>query len=480
MSYIPSSNDLLAISPMIILCGLALVSLILQFLLPKKDDYTLLWGLSLLGLVGAIFALYYSTSSPGYGRYFSSQISLSPLTVWLSAIYLISGLFTVLVAPKFLEEKGILFPEFFPLLLFCISGMMFLTSGYDLIVIFVGLEILSLSLYVLIGMTRTSVQALESSMKYFLLGAFSSGFMLLGIAFLFGGSGSTNLDVALRGLFQKGYESNYTKLGFGLFLIGVSFKTALVPFHSWTPDVYEGSETSLTGFMASAGKVSAMGLLMVVFTHIPAGKLGETWKYLMGSLALISMTWGNIIALKQDHLKRMLAYSSISHAGYVTAGIACGANLEALYYLFVYAILNLAVFAVISYLETSKMHITVSGISNLSQEFPWASIALSILFLSFAGFPPLIGFWTKLFLLQKIAESDDLFQRILLFGAVANSCVAFYYYMKITIQSYMKTEPTDLLMGEKIEQNPSLFFVLGLLCLFFAIGWIFFQPGSLL
>lgn len=480
MSYIPSSNDLFAILPMLILCGVALVSLVLQFVLPNKNDYSILWGLSIFGLLGSLFALYYSTSSPGYGKYFSSQISLSPLTIWLSAIYLIAGLFTILVAPKFLLDKGVLFPEFFPLLLFCLSGMMFLTSGYDFIVIFVGLEILSLSLYVLIGMTRTSVHSLESAMKYFLLGAFSSGFMLLGIAFLYGGSGSTNVDTALRGLFQKGYESNFAKLGFGLFLVGVSFKAALVPFHSWTPDVYEGSETNITGFMASAGKVSAMGLLMVLFSHIPAGVLGETWKYLVGFLALISMSWGNLIALRQDNLKRMLAYSSIAHAGYVCAGIATGANLEALYYLFSYALMNLVVFAIISYLETSKRNITVSGISNLSHEYPLTALGLSLVFLSFAGFPPLMGFWTKLFLLQKIAESDALFNRILLFGAVANSCVGFYYYMKITIQAYMKTESGEITSATKLVPIPGLFLFLFLLSLFFIFGWVFFQPTAFL
>ncbi|MDF3819442.1 NADH-quinone oxidoreductase subunit N [Leptospira sp. 96542] len=480
MSYTPQINDLIAISPMLILIGVGLFSLVFQFLLPKKEDYLPLWILSILGILVSLFTLYYSTTSPGFGKYFHSQISLSPMTVWLSAIYLIAGLFTVIIAPNFLDEEKAFFPEFFPLLLFCLSGMMFLTSGYDLIVIFVGLEILSLCLYVLVGMARSNVSSLESAMKYFLLGAFSSGFMLLGIAFLFGGSGSTNLDLALRGLYQTGYESNFSKLGFGLFLVGVSFKIALVPFHAWTPDVYEGAQTPITGFMASAGKTSAMGLLMVLFTHIPVGHAGETWKYLIGILALISMTWGNILALSQENLKRMLAYSSISHAGYVCAGIACGANLEALYYLFSYSLLNLVAFALIAYLESGKQAVTISGISQLSSGFPWVSLGLSIVFLAFAGFPPLMGFWTKLFLLQKIAESDEPFQRILLFGAVANSCIAFYYYMKITIQSYMKQDIGAIVSGGLVVKKQGLGFLIFLLSLFFLVGWVFFQPGSLL
>jgi NADH-quinone oxidoreductase subunit N len=465
---------------MLILCGVALLSLVVQFLIPEEDEGKPLWVLSILGILVAMYALYHTTNSPGYGKFFGSQISISPLTVWLSAIYLIAGLITLLIAPPFLSQHKTLFPEFFPLMLFCLSGMMFLTSGYDLIVIFVGLEILSLSLYVMIGMARTSVSALESAMKYFLLGTFSSGFMLLGIAFLYGGSGTTNLDGALRGLSLKGYEANFSKLGLGLFFVGVSFKAALVPFHSWTPDVYEGAQTPITGFMASAGKASALGLVIILFNHIPMGEMGNVWKYLMGTIALISMTWGNIVALKQENLKRMLAYSSISHAGYIVAGIACGAGLEALYYLFSYSLLNLAAFAIISYLEQGKHEVTVNGISHLSGEHPFTALALSLVFLSFAGFPPLIGFWTKLFLLQKMAESDLFFHRVLLFGAVANSCIAFYYYMKITIQSYMKQETGVVAGARDLPSLPTLGFLIFLLCVFFTAGWIFFQPGSLL
>ncbi|WP_411822190.1 NADH-quinone oxidoreductase subunit N [Leptospira sp. 'Mane'] len=480
MSYIPNINDLFAILPAIILSGTAILLLIVQFLLPNKNEIAPLWVLTFFGLLASLFALWYSTQDPGYGKYFLSQVSLSPMTVWLNAIYLIAGIATLLVAPKALEQGKSLFPEFFPLLLFCITGMMFFTSGYDLIVIFVGLEILSLCLYILIGMARNSVFALESAMKYFLLGAFSSGFMLLGIAFLFGGSGTTNVDGALRGLFLKGFESNYSKIGFGLFLIGIFFKSALVPFHSWTPDVYEGAQTPITGFMASAGKASAMGLLMVLFQHIPSGKDGEVWKILVGAISLLSMTWGNLIALRQTNVKRILAYSSISHAGYICAGIACGANLEALYYLFLYAIMNLAAFSLVTYLEEGKRIITLDSLSQLSGTFPWTAFGLSLVFLSFAGFPPLAGFWAKLFLLQKIAESDSLFNRILLFGAVANSAVAFYYYMRITIHSYMKTELGVIASEPDIAKQPGIGIVAVVSLLVVSVGWLFLQPGLFL
>ncbi|MCZ8158052.1 MAG: NADH-quinone oxidoreductase subunit N [Leptospira sp.] len=480
MSYIPNSNDLFAILPMLILSLTGILLLVVQFILPNKEDTSPLWLICFLGFGSALFSVWYGTTSPGYGKYFLSQISISPMSVWLNAIYLLCGMGTLAIAPRSLSIQKSLFPEFYSLLAFCVTGMMFLTSGYDLIVIFVGLEIFSLCLYILIGMTRNSIFSLESAMKYFLLGAFSSGFMLLGIAFLYGGSGSTNLDSVMRGLFLQGYESNYSKLGFGLFLIGLFFKAALVPFHSWTPDVYEGAQTPITGFMASAGKASAMGLLMILFQHIPAGSMGETWKYLVGGISLLSMTWGNIIALRQENLKRMLAYSSISHAGYICAGIACGASLEALYYLVIYATMNIASFAIITHLEHNNRIITLSSISHLSSKFPLSALGLSILFLSFAGFPPLAGFWAKLFLLQKIAESDLFFHRIILFGAVANSALGFYYYMKITIQSYMKVELGEVAEGSDIPSNFGISSVAFLSILFMVFGWIVIQPNAFL
>ncbi|MDZ4725766.1 MAG: NADH-quinone oxidoreductase subunit N [Leptospira sp.] len=480
MSYIPNLNDLFSILPMLILSGAGILLLVLQFLLPNKNDTSPLWLITLLALFGSLFSLWYVTQSPGFGIYFHSQVSVSPLTFWLNALYILSGIATVFIAPNVLKKHDSLFPEFYSLLLFCLTGMMFLTTGYDLIVIFVGLEILSLCFYIMIGMTRNSASSLESAMKYFLLGAFSSGFMLLGIAFLYGGSGSTNLDTALRGLFQKGYESNYSKLGFGLFLIGIFFKSALVPFHAWTPDVYEGSQTPITGFMASAGKAAALGLLLVLFQHIPTGNAGETWKFLVGGIALLSMTWGNIVALRQTNLKRILAYSSISHAGYIAAGISCGANLEALYYLFIYAVMNLAAFGIIAYLEDNAREVTLESISHLSAKFPFSAIGLAIIFLSFAGFPPLVGFWAKLFLLQKIAESDLLFNRILLFGAVANSAIGFYYYMKITIQSYMKSDLGSIALGPDLKKDFGISAVVGISVGFLILGWIVFQPGAFL
>jgi len=430
-------------------------------------------------LLVALYFVYSSVKTLGYGKFFHDQITLTPLSTWLNVLYILVALFTLAVSPRALERSKINFPEFYPLLLLATTGMMFMTSGYDLIVIFIGLEILSVSLYVMIGMARNNLSALEATLKYFLLGSFTSGFMLMGIAFLFGGSGSTNLEVALLPLSGNGYESNYTSIGLAFFLVGVFFKMALVPFHSWTPDVYEGSLTSITGFMASGPKSAAMGLLLVLFLQIPFGAQTYFWFYLLTIIAGLSMTVGNIIALRQNNPKRMLAYSSIAHAGYVTAGIVAGANLEALYYLFIYSFMTLSAFALISYLEDGERQIDLDTLGNFSTNRPFIAAGLTLVFLSMAGLPPLGGFWAKLFLFQRLAETGETIHLILLVVGVVNSALAFFYYMKVEIFSYMHTEK-GILANPQLKIAPSLGSIIAItLGLVVALlGWVLFQPAS--
>ncbi|WCL48188.1 NADH-quinone oxidoreductase subunit N [Leptospira sp. GIMC2001] len=476
---IPGSNDFLAILPYLVLTVSAILFLVFQFVFKTKERL-LIRGLSLFVVALSIYFVYDSTSTPGLGRFFQNQIKISELTTWLNILYLLVAFFTILATPQIYKNKIIDFPEFFPLVLFATVGMMFMTSGQDLLVIFIGLEIMSLSLYILVGMGTNSTTSLEATMKYFLLGAFSSGFMLLGIAFLFGGSGSTDLETALRPIAQSGYQANFTRLGFSLFLIGVFFKIALVPFHSWTPDVYEGSMTTVTGFMASAPKAAGMSLLMILFMFIPFGDKTSFWTLGLGILSIVSMTWGNIVALKQKNLKRILAYSSISHAGYVVAGIVAGANLEVLYYLYIYAIMNIAGFSIIAYLEDTSEIVDLDGIGNLISKKPWVAFGISLVFLSMAGFPPLAGFWAKLFLFQKIAESELMLNQVLLVVGVINSAIAFFYYAKVLLYSFM-IEKEGLNTSKEITQkNFGIVITMIIGVVFIGLAWLVFQPASFL
>jgi NADH-quinone oxidoreductase subunit N len=475
--FTPEWKDFLAIMPSLILVTGGLIFLVAQFFLHSNDHRILRFITGFL----LILALYYtveSSTNPGHGTYFSGQIRLSSITMWLNIIYIVTALLTVIASPRILSQHEITFPEFYPLILFAVTGMFYMTTSLDLVVIFVGLELLSISLYVLIGMAKNEMSSLEATLKYFLLGAFSSGFMLMGIAFLYGGSGTTNLEGALKPLYDLSLyteTSVYTRIGFGFLLVGIGFKIALFPFHSWTPDVYEGALTTMTGFMASGPKAAAMGLLLVLFTTFPVIDTNSSWAYLLGTISILSMTFGNILAIQQDNLKRVLAYSSISHAGYVTAGIVCGATNEVIYYLLMYAFMNIAGFSIIAYLENGKHIVTYDSLKALVLKKPYTAFGLLVIFFSLAGIPPLGGFWSKIFLFQKIAESENPLNRILLIAGMLNSAIAIYYYLRVTVSAFMAEEKGESTI-ESIPMSYGLTFSSTVSVLFVLFVWIFYQP----
>lgn len=480
MNIIPETKDLLSILPALILSGGGVLFLVVQFFFHQNDHKIIrfLAGIVLLATLGTMCTTTFT--NPGYGSYFKGQIRISNLSFWLNTIYGTTAFLTVLASPRILRQHGVTFPEFYPLLLFTVVGMFFMTTGSDLIVIFIGLEILSISLYIMIGMARNSISCLEATMKYFLLGAFTSGFMLMGIAFMYGASGSTLLKDALFPMFAGSEPySLYAKLGFGFFIVGVSFKIALVPFHSWTPDVYEGALTTITGYMASGPKAAAMGLMLLLFSYFPTYNYDLTWNILLGVIAAISMTLGNVLALRQDNIKRVLAYSSISHAGYVVAGIVCGAKWTVVYYLIMYSFMSIAGFAIIAYLENGKLIITYNSLKYLVKTNPFTSFALLVVFFSLGGIPPLGGFWTKLFLFQKIAESSDPMGRFLLILGVINSAIAIYYYLRVTVSAFMSEESGDVMSSEPIQKSWGISIAATASVLFIMFGWIAFFPSSL-
>jgi NADH-quinone oxidoreductase subunit N len=479
MYSIPELKDFIAILPALILAFAAILFLVGQFFIHSNDHRVLRFITGILLLI----ALYYNfeTRTTSLGSFFSKQILNTNLTVWLNAIYIGTALMTLIASPRILAQHEIRFPEFYPLLLFAVTGMIFMTSGSDFIVLFIGLELLSISLYILIGMAKNEMSSLEATMKYFLLGSFSSGFMLMGIALMFGGSGSTIVEVALKPIFQLTANSEtsiFSRIGLGMFLIGVFFKIALFPFHSWTPDVYEGSLTTMTGFMASGPKAAAMGLLLVIYSYIPTIDTNSFWTMMIGTVAVLSMTFGNILALKQENIKRVLAYSSISHAGYIVAGIISGASQEALYYLIMYAFMNIAGFSLIAYLENGKHIITYSSLKALVSKKPYSAVALLLVFFSLGGIPPLGGFWTKIFLFQRIAESENLMNRILLIAGVVNSAIAIYYYLRVTVNAFMTEEKSDVSL-ETIPSSYGLLFTTLISVSFITLSWIVFHPSHL-
>ncbi|EPG64077.1 NADH-quinone oxidoreductase subunit N [Leptospira wolffii] len=476
MNLIPNSADLFAILPILVLSGGGILLLVLQFIF-HRNEFRIVRFTSGLVLLAAIASLFYSTYIfPRVGSYFGQHYEIDSLGFWFGLLYLVSAFATVLASPRALEQHKMEFPEFYPLLLFSVVGMFLMTSGTDTVTVFVGLELMSICLYVLVGMARSDIFSLEASLKYFLLGCFSTGFFLMGMAFLFGGSGTTHLGESLKPLVLSGFDGNFTKIGLLLLLTGIAFKIALFPYHSWTPDAYEGALTPVTGFMATASKSASMGLLLSVFLKLPEPVQGKEWTLIMGILALLSMTFGNFVALRQTGLKRVLAFSSIAHAGYVVAGISLGIKEESLFYLIVYSFMSLGAFSLLSFLEEGNRQVTYDSIAGLAKTRPWTSLALFLFFLSLAGIPPLGGFWAKLFLFQKIAEKGDDFSRLLLIGGIANSALALYYYVKVGIVSYMSSEDGEIAKETAPKRSYGIIFVSGFSLAAILVGWFFLQP----
>nr|OCA01555.1 NADH-quinone oxidoreductase subunit N [Leptospira interrogans serovar Copenhageni/Icterohaemorrhagiae] len=302
-SRVPNVPDLLSVLPALVLAtgGVFLICLSVLF---KTKEFIIVRYVSGLILLLAFAAVFYTSFRfPGNGFHFSGQIENSVLSFWLNLIYISMAIGTAAIVPRILKNHKIEFPEFYPLLLFATCGMTLMTTGQDFILVFVALELMSICLYILIGMARSDLFSLEATLKYFLLGSFSSGFMLMGIAFLFGGSGSTNITEALKPLTIAGYQGNFAKIGLVLFITGVAFKIALFPYHAWTPDAYEGALTPVTGYMSTAAKAASIGLLLILYTKLPLPLENSTWAWLPGILALCSMIYGNLLALKQENLK---------------------------------------------------------------------------------------------------------------------------------------------------------------------------------
>ncbi len=365
------------------------------------------------------------------------MVALDPYRFAALALILVATAGTILLSLGYLEREGLIAPEYYSLVLFAASGMMFMAGAEDLIVLFLGLEIMSVSVYVLAGFNRGSVFSAEAALKYFLVGAFASAFLLYGIALLWGATGSTGLaDIGAR--LSGGEVPVLGKLGLGLLLIGMGFKVAAVPFHMWAPDVYDGSPTPVTGFMATGVKAAGfLGLARILYEAFPAAT--EVWQPVVAALAVASMVLGNFVALSQRSLKRMLAYSSIAHAGYLLTALWPGSRLGSgatLLYLAAYTLTSLAVFGILSVLgRGGERDVTLDSIAGLARRRPWLAFALSVCMLSLLGFPGTFGFVGKWAILAAVVEAK---QVVLAVVVVLTSLVSAGYYLPVVMAVYMR------------------------------------------
>ncbi|MFL5403053.1 MAG: NADH-quinone oxidoreductase subunit N [Gemmatimonadales bacterium] len=423
-------------------CWSLLVLLFASWRHETAEDSRLAGWLSLAGVIvaGAGLAALWANGARPLGL--AQMIALDPFRYAAVALCLFSAAGTILLSLGYMERERLFAPEYYPLILLATTGMMFLSGAEDLIVLFLGLELMSIAVYVLAGYNRGNASSSEAALKYFLIGAFASGFLLYGVALVYGATGTTNLSL-IGAQLAGGRLSIMAALGLGLLLIGFGFKVAAVPFHMWAPDVYDGSPTPVTAFMATGVKAAAFaGLVRVLLEAFPAA--GGLWQPVVAGLAIASMVVGNLVALAQRSLKRMLAYSSIAHAGYLLVAVWPGTRMGAgavLLYLAAYGLTTLASFGFLAALgRDGERNVTYDSIAGLASTRPWIAFGLSVCMLSLIGFPGTFGFMGKWYILSAVIAEGQVLLPIVL---VVTSVISVGYYLPVIMAMYMKSAPDE-------------------------------------
>ena len=426
--------DLGALLPALVVVGTAGVVLLLD-LLPPRDSKDHLGAIALAGVVGALIVTVWLWGRGVETRAFRDMVVLDAFALFFAVVISYAAGLALLISIDYIRRHTAQAGEYYALVLFATTGMLLLASANDLIVVFLALELMSLSLYVLAGFFTARLASSEASMKYFLLGAFASGFFLYGIALLYGATGSTSLD---RIAVAAADRSPLVLIGLGLLIVGFGFKISAVPFHMWAPDVYEGAPTSVTAFIATGSKAGAFAALIRVLV-VGLGALRADWSALFWALAVLTMTLGNVVALAQTNLKRMLAYSSIAHVGYMLVGLVAGGPAGAgavLFYLLAYTFTTAGAFGVIALSQRmGEEAVDVGDYAGLARRHPVLAAALALFLLSLIGIPPLAGFVAKVYLFGSAVRAGFVWLAVI---AVLNSAVAAYYYLRVIVYMYMR------------------------------------------
>lgn len=434
-------RDALLILPEIVLAVWASLILTLDlFVEQKKSTHRLMLILSLIGVLLAMVATL-TLAGQNTTAFFGSVV-VDNFAVFFKVIFLIAAGLVLLSAESLIERVGENAAEFCGLILFCTAGLMFMASGYELMTIYLALEISSLSLAFLAAWNKRELRSSEAGLKFFVLSAVSSGILLFGMALMYGITGSTNLQEIGRVLTTP-TVAPAALLAMSMLVAGFGFKIAAVPFQMWTPDVYEGAPTPITAYMSVASKAAGFAVVMRIFdVALGAGAIQTVWRDLFVVLSLLTMTVGNLAALLQTNLKRMLAYSSIAHVGYMLMGLAATTPTglsSVLFYLLVYAFTNIGAFAVIIVMSRYVDGEDLSQYAGLARRAPLLSFILAICLLSLAGLPPLAGFFSKMYLFWAAAQTG---LYITVVWGVINSAISLYYYARV-IKSMYLSDPTS-------------------------------------
>ncbi|MFZ2948751.1 MAG: NADH-quinone oxidoreductase subunit N [Desulfuromonadaceae bacterium] len=440
MILIPAVN-MTPILPEIFLSVLAMALLLINVFRPGGQKSYLAY-ISFFGILAT--AILVGAGWGGHVESFSGSVVLDDFATFFKMTFLVAAGLTVLITDSYMEREGCNHGELYPLILFAVVGMMLMASGTDLMTIFLGLEVMSVTLYVLAGFNRSNKKSNEAGLKYFLLGSFSTGFMLYGMALIYGATGTTRLYKIASVIGQMTLPSANIMLVAGMLLMmtGFAFKIAAAPFHMWTPDVYEGAPTPMTAFMSAGPKAAGFAALIRLFL-VALPTLQIDWSQVLWVLAVLTMTVGNITALRQDNIKRVLAYSSIAHAGYALVGFAAGNGTGIagiLFYMLSYSFMNIGAFAIIILVaKKGETNGNVSDLAGLGFKRPILALAMTLFLFSLAGVPPAAGFVGKFYLFAGAVQKGYIWLAVI---GVLNSAASAYYYLRIMVYMYMK-EPTE-------------------------------------
>ena len=448
----PESIDLIALAPVLVLSVFAMLVLVLD--LWGGRNKSLLVFTSLVGLLMTAISAFAKHPIPAYS--FNDSYIVDHMSLFFICIFTISSALAILLSVEYNEREGIRAGEYYALILFCTVGMILLASSTDMIMIFLGIEIVSICLYVLAGIRRNDHRSNEAALKYFLLGAFATGFLLYGMTLVYGSTGSTNLFKIAEFVQNPSAQSSPLLLmGLVLLIIGFGFKVASAPFHMWAPDVYQGAPTPVTAFMAVGPKAAAFAAFFRVFAEaFPA--MSSSWEILLSIIAVLSMIVGNLGAIMQTNIKRMLAFSSVSHAGYILMAVIAKSSLGSssmLFYMLTYAFMTFGVFGIIIILgRKGEENLEIQNYSGLAYKHPVIALSMTIFLLSLGGLPPFAGFVAKFYLFSAAIQEGLL---TLVIIAVLNSAISFYYYLKIVVFMYMKEPEAEF----NISLTPMTLFV---------------------
>jgi len=427
------------ILPLIIIGGLILISLIIE-MFADSSEKILPW----LSIIGFLFAGIYSLVEVGRTSIVLQNMLATGGVVnifWL--IFNIAAAIVCLLSINYIKKYGAYFGEYYIIIQTSVLGMMLMAGAKDLIVIFLGLEVMSISFYVLAGFNRNRSSANEASLKYFLLGAFATGFLVYGIALIYGKATTTSIDaISLNFTALSGNVLFLT--GVLLFLIGFSFKIAAFPFHMWVPDVYQGSPTTVAGLFSTAGKAAGFSALIVTFAALLGGPNSHLFTPYLSAIAVFSMLFGSIVAIMQTNIKRMLAYSSIAHAGYMLIGLASG-NIDGIagiiFYLAAYSFMNLAAFGIVSILEgNEETNLDLDSYSGLGTRSPFIAGLFALIMFALAGIPPFAGFFGKYYVFIAAIKSDLTWLAMV---GILSSVISVYFYLRLVVIMYFKSSEIE-------------------------------------